>query len=75
MLAVLAFALAGWVTNLFVRYMLFALPVLALGTGILLSSLWSRGKVGVILTALMIALFVVQALALWAFRISYAFKG
>lgn len=75
MLAVSAFALMGWVTNLFVRYMLFALPVLALGVGILLSRLWARSRIGAILAILLIALFVVQALALWDYRISYAFKG
>ncbi|MBF6611938.1 MAG: hypothetical protein IVW55_02290 [Chloroflexi bacterium] len=73
-LAVLLFALVGWIVNLYVRYALFALPIVALGTGILLSSLWRRGRSGAWLSTIIVAYFVAEALALWQYRINYAFK-
>ncbi len=72
--AVIVFALIGWATNLYVRYALFALPVLALGTGILLSRVWDRGWAGKWVSLSLLAFFTVQALALWQYRITYGFK-
>ncbi len=73
-LAVVLFALVGLLLNLYVRYMLFALPVVAAGAGILLAALWRRGRYGVVLALLVLAYFAVEALALWHYRINYAFK-
>ncbi len=73
-LAALLFALVGWIANLYVRYALFALPVIALGTGILLSALWRKGRMGAWLSMLIVAYFVAEVLALWQYRINYAFK-
>jgi hypothetical protein len=74
LLAVLVFALVGWTVNLYVRYALFALPVVALGSGILLSRMWMRGRAGALLTLMILFFFAVEALALWQYRITYAFK-
>jgi hypothetical protein len=73
-LSVLLFALVGWVTNLFVRYTLFALPVIAMGSGILLGGLWTKGRFGAVVTWLVIVFFAVEALAFWQYRINFAFK-
>jgi hypothetical protein len=72
--SVLLFALVGWATNLFVRYPLFALPVITIGAGLLLSALWARGRAGMWLTLLALVFFAVQALAFWQYRINYIFK-
>lgn len=72
--AVLLFALVGWVLNLYVRYSLFALPVVAVGASVLLSRLSRRGWSGPLLTCLLLAFFALQALSLWQYRITYAFK-
>ncbi len=74
LLVVLLFALVGWATNVYVRYMLSALPIVALGTGILLSSYWRRGWGGRWLSALVVVFFSVQAVVLWHYRINYLFK-
>jgi hypothetical protein len=71
-LAVGSFALVGWVMNLYVRYSLFLLPVVALGTGVLLSRLWRRGWVGALLVTLVIAFFIFEAFAFWHQRINYS---
>jgi hypothetical protein len=71
---VLLFLVVGWVMNLYVRYALFALPVVALGAGALLSALWKRGRAGAWLTVMMLVFFAAEALALWQYRITYAFK-
>jgi hypothetical protein len=73
-LTVALFALVGWAMNLYVRYALFALPVVAIGAGYLLSRVARRGHSGVWLSALVLAYFGAQALALWGYRITYAFK-
>lgn len=72
--AVLFFAVVGWAMNLYVRYALFALPIVAVGGGVLLSRVWRRGRVGPVLACLTLAFFTFQALALWQYRITYAFK-
>jgi hypothetical protein len=74
-LAVVAvFAVFGWATSIYVRYMLSALPVVALGAGVLLSALWGRGSTGRWLSLLVVVFFAVEALVLWHYRISYQFK-
>ncbi|MDQ5823947.1 MAG: hypothetical protein M3441_06995 [Chloroflexota bacterium] len=72
--AVLAFAIIGWTMNLYVRYALFALPLVCLGGAIVLSKLARRGWAGSILVCLVLALFAFEALNLWQYRITYAFK-
>ncbi|HKP52863.1 MAG TPA: hypothetical protein VJ183_09440 [Chloroflexia bacterium] len=71
-LAAALFALVGWVANLYVRYSLFLLPVVALGSGALLSKLWGRGRSGALLVILVVVFFAFQALALWQQRINYS---
>ena len=71
-LAAVLFALVGWIANLYVRYSLFLLPVVAIGSGALLSMLWRRGRAGPLLVTLAIAFFAFQALALWQNRINYS---
>ncbi len=73
-MAVALFALVGWATNLYVRYALFALPLLALGAGALLARIWGKGRAGGWLSLLVVTFFVVEALSLWQYRITYAFK-
>ncbi|HUP28464.1 MAG TPA: hypothetical protein VM409_08525 [Chloroflexia bacterium] len=73
-LSTVLFALVGLVLNLYVRYMLFALPVVALGGGILLSALWQRGRQSPALNLLLLAFFAVELLALWQYRITYLYK-
>jgi len=68
------FALIGWVMNLYVRYMLFLLPIVAIGGGILLSRLWRRGRMGALLALLVVVFFAGEAIALWHYRITFAFK-
>jgi hypothetical protein len=70
----LVFALVGWGLNLYVRYSLFLLPVVALGVGILLSRLWDRGRWGRALSLLLVAFYGLSALFLWQFRINYGLK-
>ncbi|MDQ3931082.1 MAG: hypothetical protein M3328_18295, partial [Chloroflexota bacterium] len=72
--AVGLFAFVGWATSVYVRYMLSALPVVALGAGLLLSSVWRRGGTGRLLSLLMVVFFAVEALVLWHYRITYQFK-
>jgi hypothetical protein len=73
-IAVLAYAVVGWTVNLYVRYALFALPVIALGSGVLLALVSRRGKAGALTAVLVLLFFAVEAVALWHFRITYAFK-
>jgi hypothetical protein len=71
---VLVFALVGWTMNLYVRYALFALPLVCLGSAIVLSKVSRRGWAGSMLVCLVLALFAFEALNLWQYRITYAFK-
>jgi hypothetical protein len=71
-LAAGAFALVGWVANLYVRYSLFLLPIVALGTGALLSRLWGRGRFGALLVTLVVSFFIFEALGFWHQRINYS---
>jgi hypothetical protein len=73
-LAALLFLLVGWVLNLYVRYSLFSLPVIALGAGVLLERIWGVGRWGRVLVGLVLVFFTVQMLVLWHYRITYAFK-
>jgi hypothetical protein len=72
--AVVIFALIGWMMNLYVRYMVFALPVAAIGSGVLLWRIGRVGKWGAALVLMVAAYFVVEMLALWQFRINFALK-
>jgi hypothetical protein len=72
--SVVLFGIVGWATNLFVRYPLFALPIIALGSGVWLSGVWRRGRAGRWLAMLLIVFFAVEALAFWQYRINFAFK-
>jgi hypothetical protein len=73
-ISALVFAVVGWASNLYVRYSMFALPVLALGVGILLAMLWERGRWGRPLAFLLVAFFAINALVLWQYRINYGLK-
>jgi hypothetical protein len=72
--AVVLLALVGWTINVYVRYMLFALPLVVLGCGMLLSALSRRGRWGLRLGLLMAVFFAFQALVFWQYRIDVAFK-
>jgi hypothetical protein len=72
--AVLAFALVGWAMNLYVRYALFGLPIVCVGSALLLSKFSRRGWAGPLLIGLVLAFFAFEALNLWQYRITYAFK-
>lgn len=72
--AVLIYAVIGWTVNLYVRYSLFALPVVALGGAALLARLSARSRSGAVLVCLLLAFFAFNMLSLWHDRISYAFK-
>jgi hypothetical protein len=71
---VAVFAAIGWATSIYVRYMLSALPVVTLGSAVLLSALWRRGSTGRWLSLLVVVFFTLEALVLWHYRISYQFK-
>jgi len=68
----LLFAILGWITNLYVRYSLFALPIVAVGAGIFSSRLWKRqGWSGKLLALLIALFFVITILALWYDRVIF----
>jgi len=64
------FALVGMVLNLYVRYALFLLPVVALGGGVLVGRLWAVGRAGHWLAAVLLGWTVVGGLLLWYNRIT-----
>lgn len=72
--AVVLLALVGWSVNVYVRYMLFVLPLVTLGSGVLLSGLSRRGRWGLPLGLLVAVFFAFQALIFWQYRIDVAFK-
>jgi hypothetical protein len=57
-----------------VRYALFILPLVALGSGALLEWLRRRGWAGQVLLVLVLGTFIVSALALWWWRIEFYLK-
>jgi hypothetical protein len=67
-------ALVGWLANLYVRYSLFALPLAALGSGIVLSLICRRGWAGRWVALLVVIFFAVEAVGLWQYRINYGLK-
>jgi hypothetical protein len=73
-LVVLLLAFVGWFFNVYVRYMLFALPLVSLGTGLLLSPLSRRTWLSLLLVACTLAAFLLWAFSLWGDRINFAFK-
>ena len=70
--AALCFAVWGWTITLYGRYSLFLLPIVALGVGALLSRLWGPGRWGALLVAIVLAFFLINALALWQGRLNYS---
>jgi hypothetical protein len=70
----LLYAFVGWYANLYVRYPLFLLPLVALGAGLLLSALARRGRAGAWLVRLIMLGAVLDALAFWYMRITFANK-
>jgi hypothetical protein len=64
----------GIVARLYVRYPLFALPAVALGSGVALAWLVRRWRWGWIAAALLLAFSAVSTLLMWYDRIVYAFK-
>ncbi|HMA37235.1 MAG TPA: hypothetical protein VKY74_22460, partial [Chloroflexia bacterium] len=70
----LLYALVGWAANLYVRYALFLLPWVALGSGLLLSNLVARGRAGRWLVAALMLAGTLDALAFWYMRITFANK-
>ena len=73
-LASVVFALVGLFTNLYVRYPLFLLPQVALGSGALLEGLRARGRAGQVLLVCVLGTIVVSGLALWWWRIQFYLK-
>jgi hypothetical protein len=72
--AAVVFALVGLISNLYVRYPLFILPLVALGGGALLEWLRRRGRAGALLVSLVLGTFIVNAFALWWWRIEFYLK-
>lgn len=72
--AMVVFAVVGLISNLYVRYPLFILPLVALGGGALLEWLRRRGQAGALLLPLVLGTFIVNALALWWWRIMFYLK-
>lgn len=70
--AVVIFAMVGLVLNLYVRYSLFLLPVVAACAGIALAQLWKRGEFwGRLLTVGICAFIFVSGLILYFDRVIY----
>jgi hypothetical protein len=73
-LSALVFLIVGWRFNLYVRYSLFALPVVTIGAAFLLARIYARGRWGKILALLVTVFFAFTAFALWQYRINYGLK-
>lgn len=73
-LSALVFLIVGWRFNLYVRYSLFALPVVAIGAAFLLARIYERGRWGKTLALLVTLFFAFTAFALWQYRINYGLK-
>ncbi|MGI8589373.1 MAG: hypothetical protein ACR2M0_17070, partial [Chloroflexia bacterium] len=71
---VIAYAIVGMAANLYVRYALFALPLVALGSGLLLSALAANGRPARALVTLIMFAATLDALAFWYMRITFANK-
>jgi len=71
---VVLYAAVGLLANLYVRYPLFLLPLVALGAGLLLSALWRRGRAGGWLVTLIMLAIALDALSFWYMRITFANK-
>ncbi len=65
------FAAFGLVNNLYVRYALFLLPIIAVGGGLLLARLWQGPRWGRYVAILLAGYTVVAALLLWYNRIMF----
>jgi len=64
------FALAGLLLNVYVRYALYLLPVIAIGAGFGLALLWRRGRIAQLAIALLLIATTGAGLWLWYLRIS-----
>jgi hypothetical protein len=73
-LSAIVFLIVGWRFNLYVRYSLFALPVVAIGAAFLLARVYERGRWGKTLALLVTVFFAFTAFALWQYRINYGLK-
>jgi hypothetical protein len=71
---VVLYAAVGLLANLYVRYPLFLLPLVALGAGLLLSALWPRGRASQWLVSLIMLAITLDALSFWYMRITFANK-
>jgi hypothetical protein len=69
-LVALLFALAGLLLNVYVRYALYLLPVIAIGAGFALATLWRRGRVARVAVTLLLLATTGAGLWLWYLRIS-----
>lgn len=70
----LVMLIVGLVGRLYVRYPLYALPAVSLGTGIALAALARRGRLGPVAVVVLLLVSAVSSLLMWYDRIVYAFK-
>lgn len=68
-LAALLFAVVGLIVNLYVRYSLFALPVVAGSAGLALARIERRGRGGRLLVAALLLAMALAGLSLWYTRV------
>ncbi len=75
------FAIVGLLLSLYVRYSLFMLPYIAVGSGVFLGGLWrrqaeiGRGWAAAFLTCALLAFFGISTLALFFDRMIYLYHG
>jgi hypothetical protein len=74
MLVAAIMLVVGIVARLYVRYPLFALPAVSVGSGVALAWLARRGRWGRYAAALLLAFSALTTLLMWYDRIVYAFK-
>lgn len=70
----LVMLIVGLVGRLYVRYPLYALPAVSLGTGVALAALARRGRLGQVAGVVLLLVSAVSSLLMWYDRIVYAFK-
>jgi len=69
-LVALLFALAGLLLNVYVRYALYLLPVVAIGAGFTLETLWRRGRIAQLAITFLLIATTGAGFWLWYLRIS-----
>ncbi|MCL5256402.1 MAG: hypothetical protein M1319_01220 [Chloroflexi bacterium] len=72
-ISAVAFAGVGFLTGLYVRYMLFLLPVAAIGSGIFLARIFPKQWAGQAIALMMVAYILWSGASLWYERVMYAF--